>query len=60
MPKYNKPCGCCLTDALAVRLADTWNSFFVNMNPELAHRTLTEDFLYFSDSDNIISEGPFV
>src|SRR5262245_31783155 len=51
---------CCLTGPIARKLAETWNYFFVNMNPQLALATLTEDFLLFSDSDNIITEGPFV
>src|ERR1700760_1731721 len=60
-PPPPPPChNCCLTSTIARGLAETWNYFWVNIDPALALATLTEDFVYFSDSDNIISETPFV
>jgi hypothetical protein len=56
-----KPChagDCCLTGTVARSLADTYNSLFADLDASIALSILTEDFVYYADSDNAIN--PYV
>jgi hypothetical protein len=49
----------CLDLETATKLVDTFNYFYVDMDADLARKTLTEDFSEWSDSDNSSEEdGP--
>jgi hypothetical protein len=57
-PHCPPECRLCLTDRIAHRLASTWLYFSINLNKRLAIDTLSEDFVFLSDSDNIAGNGP--
>ncbi|KAF2674861.1 hypothetical protein BT63DRAFT_474560 [Microthyrium microscopicum] len=45
----------CLDDRTARKLAETFEYFFVNLDGTVASHVLTENFEYFSDSDNTLN-----
>jgi hypothetical protein len=46
------PCETCLDDKTAQKLAATWLYFSVNIDRQLAFKTLSSNFSLYSDSDN--------
>jgi hypothetical protein len=46
------PCETCLDDKIAQKLAATWLYFSVNIDRQLAFKTLSSNFSLYSDSDN--------